>query len=78
MFTKELEDLKNKQSWTITEIKYTLEGISSRITDAEKLVSNLEERIVKITAIEQNKEKIMTRNEDNFKSPLRHISNLKR
>ena len=71
MFTKEIEDLKNKQSWTITEIKYTLEGISSRITDAEKLVSNLEERIVKITAIEQNKEKIMTRNEDNFKSPLR-------
>ena len=25
MFTKELEDLKNKESWTITEIKYTLE-----------------------------------------------------
>ena len=35
MFTKELEDLKNKHSWTKTEINYTLEGISSRITDAE-------------------------------------------
>ena len=39
MFNKDLEDLKNKQTKmnnTITEMKNTLEGISSRITEAEK------------------------------------------
>ena len=45
MFNKELEDLKNKQtkmSNTITEIKNTVEGISSRITEAEEQRSDLE------------------------------------
>ena len=39
MFNKDLEELKNKQtvmSNTITEMKNTLEGINSRITEAEE------------------------------------------
>ena len=40
MFTKDLEELKNKQS----EMNNTLEGISSRITKAEEPISDLEDR----------------------------------
>ena len=39
MFNKDLEELKNKQTEmnnTITEMKTTLEGINSRITEAEE------------------------------------------
>ena len=39
IFTKDLEELKNKQ----TEMNVTLEGINSRITEAEEHISNLEE-----------------------------------
>ena len=41
---------------TITEMKSTLEGINSRITEAER-ISDLEDRMVEFTAAEQNKEK---------------------
>ena len=41
---------------TITEMKTTLEGISSRITKAEERISDLEDRMVEFTAVEQNKE----------------------
>ena len=61
MFKKDLEELKNKQTEmnnTITEMKTTLEGINSRITEAEQ-ISDLEDRIVEFTAVEQNKEKRM-------------------
>ena len=47
---------------TITEMKTTLEEINSRITEAE-LISDLEDRLVAFTAVEQNKEKRMKRNE---------------
>ena len=60
MFNKELEELKNKQTEmnnTITEMKTTLEGINSRITDAEKWISDLEDRMVEFTAVEQIKKK---------------------
>ena len=39
MFNKDLEEIKSKQTMmnnTITEIKNTLEGINSRITEAEE------------------------------------------
>ena len=49
MLSKDLE-LKNKQ----TEINGTLEGINSRITEAEEQINDLEDRIVEITATEQN------------------------
>ena len=42
---------------TITKIKNTLEGINSRITEAEEQISDLEDRMVEFTAMEQNKEK---------------------
>ena len=48
---------------TITEMKSTLEGINSRITEAEEWISDLEDRMVEINAAEQNKEKRMKRNE---------------
>ena len=52
---------------TITEIKNTLEGINSRITEAEEKISDLEDRMMEFTATEQNKEKRMKRNEDSLR-----------
>ena len=52
---------------TITEMKTTLEGINSRITEAEERISDLEDRMVEFTAAEQNKEKRMKRNEDSLR-----------
>ena len=63
MFTKDLEELKNKQ----TEMNNTLEGINSRITEAEEWINDLEDRMVEITATEQNIEKRMKRNEDSLR-----------
>ena len=37
----------------------TLEGINSRMTEAEEWISDLEDRLVDITAIEQNTEERM-------------------
>ena len=42
---------------TINEIKNFLEGINSRITEAEERISDLENKIAEITTTEQNKEK---------------------
>ena len=42
---------------TITEIKNALEGINSRITEAEERISDLEDRMVEFTAVEQIKKK---------------------
>ena len=60
MFTKDLEELKNKQ----TEMNSTLEGIDSRITEAEGQINDLEDGMLEIIATEQNIEKRMKRNED--------------
>ena len=51
----------------IIEMKTTLEGINSRITEAEERISDLEDRMVEFTAAEQNKEKKMKRNEDSLR-----------
>ena len=48
------------------ETKNTLEGINSRITEAEQ-ISDPEDRMVEITAAEQNIEKRMKRNEDSLR-----------
>ena len=69
-FNKNVEELKRNQAMmqnTINETKNTLEGINSRITEAEKRVSNLEDKIVEITTAEQNKEKRMKRTEDSLR-----------
>ena len=42
---------------TITEMKNTLEGTNSRVTEAEEWISDLEDRMVEFTAAKQNKEK---------------------
>ena len=68
-FNKDLEEIKSKQTMmnnTISEIKNTLEGIKSRITEAER-ISDLEDKIVEITTTEQNKEKRMKRIEDSLR-----------
>ena len=52
---------------TINEIKYSLEGINSRITEAEERISELEGKIVEISTTQQNKEKRMERIEDSLR-----------
>ena len=52
---------------TINEIKNSLEGINSRITEAEEQVSDLEDKIVEITTTEQSKEKRMKGTEDSLR-----------
>ena len=52
---------------TIHEIKNSLEGINSRITEAEERISDLEDKIVEITTAEPNKEKRMKRVEDSLR-----------
>ena len=53
LFTNNLEELKNKQ----TEKNNTLEGNHSRIIEAEEWINDLEDRMLEITATEQNIEK---------------------
>ena len=57
---------------TITEMKTTLEGINSRITEAEERISDLADRMVQFTAVEQTKEKRMKRNEDSLRPMEQH------
>ena len=52
---------------TINEIKNNLEGVNNRITEAEEWISGLEDKMVEITAREQNKEKRMKRIEDGLR-----------
>ena len=46
----------------------SLEGIKSRIIEAEERISDLEGKIVEITTAEQNKEKRMKRIEDSLRA----------
>ena len=62
MFTKDIQELKNKQRWIIN----TLEGINSRTVEAEEQINGLKARMVEITATEENEQKRMTRNEDSL------------
>ena len=55
MFTKDLKELENRQ----TEMNNTLERIHSRITEAEERINDLKDKMVEITAMEQNIEKRM-------------------
>ena len=52
---------------TITEMKNTPAGINNKIIEAEERISDLEDRMVEFTAVEQNKEKRMERNEDSLR-----------
>ena len=60
MFNKDLEETKKSQSImnnAINEIKNTLEGTNSRITEAEDRLSEVEDRMVEISETERQKEK---------------------
>ena len=52
---------------TFTEMKNTLEGTNSRVTEAEEWISELEDGMVEITAEEQNRGKRMKRIEDSLR-----------
>ena len=51
----------------------TLEGIHSRITETEAQINDLEDRMVEITATEQNIEKRMKRNDDSLRNLWENI-----
>ena len=67
---KDLEELKNTHTETnntITENKNTLEGINSRVSEAEEQINVLEDEMVEIISAEKNKVKRMKRTEDNLR-----------
>ena len=73
---KGLEELKNKHTNnTITEIKNTLEGINSRISEAER-ISELEGKMLETTAEEQNKVKRMKRTKDSLRNLWDNIKSM--
>ena len=51
----------------INEIKNTLEGTNSRITETEDRISEVKDRMVEINESERKKEKRIKRNEDNLR-----------
>ena len=51
----------------------TVEGINSRISDAEERISELEDKMVEIISEEQNKVKKMKRAEDSLRDVWDHI-----
>ena len=78
MFNKDLEDIKKSQlkmNNAINEIRNTLEGTNSRITEAEDGISEVEDKMVEINEekkknreeTEKKKEKRIKRNEDNLR-----------
>ena len=56
-----------KNQRTNKQMNNTLEGINSRITEAEEWINDLEDRMVEITAAENNIEKRIKRNEDSLR-----------
>ena len=59
-FNKDLEEIKKSQyimNNGINELKNTLEGTNSRITEAEDRISEIEDRMVEINESERKKEK---------------------
>ena len=72
---RDLEELikHTETNSTVTEIKNTLEGIISRISEAEERISELEDKMVEITSAEQNKVKRMKRTEDSLRDLWGHI-----
>ena len=70
MFNKDLEQIKKSQlkiNNAIYEIKNTLEGTMSRITEAEDWIYEVEDKMVEINEAERKKEKRIKSNEDNLR-----------
>ena len=77
---KDQEDAQNvyqrpRRTEKQTEINNTLGGINSRITEAEQ-INDLEDRMVELTATEQNIKKRMKRNEDSLRDCLENIKHI--
>ena len=51
----------------VIEIKSTLEGTNSRITEAEERIGEVEDRMVEINEAQRKKEKRIKRNENNLR-----------
>ena len=64
---EELNGKQTKMNNTINEIKNTLEGINSRITEGEEWISDPEDKTVEIITTEENTEKRMKRIEDRLR-----------
>ena len=61
MFNKDLEEKKKSQSImnnAITEIKITLQGTNSRITEAEDRINEVEDRMVEINEAKRGKKEL--------------------
>ena len=68
-FNKDLEEIMSPSIMNnaITEIKITLEGTNSRITEGEDRICEVEYRLVEINEAERKKEKRIRRHEDNLR-----------
>ena len=69
-FNKDREEIKTSQyiiNNAINDIKNTLEGPNSRITETEDRISEVEDRIAEINESERKKEKLIKRNEENLR-----------
>ena len=69
-FNKDLEEIKKSQyimNNATNEIKNTLEGTNSRITEAEHRISEVEDRMVEINATKRKKGKRFKTNEDHLR-----------
>ena len=55
------------------EIKNTLEGTNSRITDTEDRINEVEGKMVEIGEADRKKEKRIKRNEDNLRNFLDNV-----
>ena len=79
-FNKGLEEIKKCQyimNNAINEIKNTLEGTNSRITEAEDRISEVEDRMVEINEAERKKEKRIKRNGDNLRDLWNNVKHPK-
>ena len=73
------DELKNKHTQannTVTEIKNTPEGINSRIFEAEKQISEPEDKMVEILSEEQNKVK-KRKEKKRTEESLRYLQDIK-
>jgi len=62
---------------TITEIKNTLKGTNSRITEVEEWISERENRMLELTAEEQNKGKRIKKIDDHLRDLWDNIKHTK-
>ena len=67
-FNKDLGELKtNRDEQDNNQNEKCTKGIYSRTTETEEWTSNLEDRMMEISTVEQNKEKRMKRNDNSIR-----------